>query len=235
VDEERLARLRADLAGDGRSPEESGRHLCAAGIELLGSDGLGIMLFDGTGLGTSFAASDARFARLEDLQFALGEGPGIDAHATGLRVSVPSGDVLAARWAGFAPAALADGVGAVFAIPLRVGGIGLGALDIYRRRPGALTGAEVEDSARLAGIVTQALLALQSGVAASGVPVDWGPRGGFRARVHQAAGMVSEQAGVSVGEALAMLEGRAYAAERPLDDVASDVVERRLRIDDPRG
>ena len=47
-----------------------------------------------------------------------------------------------------------------------------------------------------------------------------------RAEVHQAAGMVSVQADVSLGEALVLLRARAYAAERAVVDVARDVLGR---------
>jgi hypothetical protein len=57
--------------------------------------------------------------------------------------------------------------------------------------------------------------------------------GGLRAGVHQAAGMVSEQLDIAIGDALARLRAYAYAADRPIDDVARDVVDHRLRIDRP--
>jgi hypothetical protein len=53
----------------------------------------------------------------------------------------------------------------------------------------------------------------------------------FRFVVHQAAGMVSAQLEVSVGEALVRLRAYAFANDRLLTDVADDVVARRLRFD----
>ena len=44
--------------------------------------------------------------------------------------------------------------------------------------------------------------------------------------MHQAAGMVSVQAGVSLAEALVLLRARAFAVERPVLDVARDVLAR---------
>jgi len=52
-----------------------------------------------------------------------------------------------------------------------------------------------------------------------------------RAVVHQAAGMISVQLDVDVAEALLRLRARAYALDRPMADVAADVVARRLRFD----
>jgi hypothetical protein len=62
-----------------------------------------------------------------------------------------------------------------------------------------------------------------------GKALEWSP-GLHRAVVHQATGMVSVQLGVSVEEALLRLRAHAYGSERPLGEVAEDVVARRLRF-----
>jgi hypothetical protein len=54
--------------------------------------------------------------------------------------------------------------------------------------------------------------------------------GTFRAQVHQAAGMISVQLGVSLAEALVRLRARAFAEDRLIAEVAADVVARRLRF-----
>jgi hypothetical protein len=56
--------------------------------------------------------------------------------------------------------------------------------------------------------------------------------GSYREEVHQAAGMVSVQLGVSVAEAMVRLRAHAYAEDRSLTEVAGDVVARRLRLDE---
>ena len=53
--------------------------------------------------------------------------------------------------------------------------------------------------------------------------------------VHQATGMILVQLGVSAAVALVRLRAYAYAHDRPLRDVAADVVARRLRFDDHAG
>jgi AmiR/NasT family two-component response regulator len=49
--------------------------------------------------------------------------------------------------------------------------------------------------------------------------------------IHQATGMISVQAGVSLSEALLLLRARAYSLERPLVDVAQDVLNGHLSFD----
>ncbi len=53
---------------------------------------------------------------------------------------------------------------------------------------------------------------------------------GYQAQVHQATGMVQVQLDASTEEALLVLRARAFAGDRALADVASEVVQRRLRF-----
>ena len=52
-----------------------------------------------------------------------------------------------------------------------------------------------------------------------------------RAVVHQAGGMVSVQAAVSVPDAVVMLRAYAFAEDRPITDVATEIVNGSLRLD----
>jgi len=54
---------------------------------------------------------------------------------------------------------------------------------------------------------------------------------GHSDRVHQAQGMVSVQAGCSVDEALALMQATARETGNTLDEVADEVISRRLRYD----
>jgi hypothetical protein len=141
-------------------------------------------------------------------------------------------DSCQARWRAFAPAALDVGARAVFALPLQIGAIRLGVLDLYRTRPGGLTPGESADALTFADTAT--VLALDG---AGNADPAW-PAGmtGDQAVVHQAAGMVSVQLGVRVEVAFARLRAYAFANERRLTEVATAVVDRRLRFhpDGPR-
>lgn len=135
-----------------------------------------------------------------------------------------------ARWPLFAPAAIDAGVRAVFALPLQVGGVRVGVMSLYRRRPGALGREHLADALGLAD--TACALLLDS--AAVTRPFLNGrqpePVGGQHPEVHQATGMVTAQLGVSSTTALIRLRAYAYANGRRLRDVAGDVVARRLRF-----
>jgi hypothetical protein len=69
----------------------------------------------------------------------LGQGPGVDAFADGPALTADlTTPVCLARWPAFAPAAASAGAAAVFALPLRVGAIQVGVMDLYRAQPGGL-------------------------------------------------------------------------------------------------
>lgn len=113
---------------------------------------------------------------------------------------------------------------ALFAFPLLIGAIPLGALDLYRRRSGALTQLQLRAAWRIADAAAGALLDMRSGTAMD-LPADTAPVGAsYRLEVHQATGMVSVQLGVPMDEAFRRLRAYAYARDLDIDDVARTVV-----------
>lgn len=224
---ERIERLVAVVDG----PDLTGR-LCRASVDALSVTGASAMVMSG-GIPSPLFASDLVAARLEDLQQVLGEGPCVDAHERGRAVSEP--DLAApsrARWPAFGPAALAAGAGALFSFPLRIGVVCLGALTLYEREPGPLSADQHAEARTLAGIVAIAILTIQAQAPPGTLSPALEVLASHRAEIHQASGMVSLQLGVGVGEARMALRARAYSTERPLADVAADVVAGRLRLDE---
>ncbi len=200
---------------------------------MLGVAGAAATIVIAEGPPAPLCSSNAVAGRIEDLQYTLGEGPGIDAHAGGRPVAEP--DLLSprlVRWPVLAPSATAAGAGALFAFPLRLGTIRLGALTLYQPSAGRLSDAQHGDALEMADIVFQVVLALQSEAPHGALAPELEALNGARAEVHQAAGMVSVQLSVTVAEALVRLRARAWRDELPLDALAADVVARRIRFDD---
>jgi GAF domain-containing protein len=200
--------------------------LVAACADALPVSGAGLALMTDKGPAGTVAASDGAALELEELQFSLGEGPCVDASRTGRPVLQPDLAATAPlRWPAFASGALSAGIRAVFALPLRVGAIRLGVLDLYRDGPGPLGAGELREALDFSDAATLLLLHLQSGDPAAGPA--WGPMSPMddRAEVHQATGVVSVQADVGLAEALLLLRARAFAEHRPIGELARDVVE----------
>ena len=206
--------------------------ICALCVQMLGVSGAGIAMVTTSGhRGVVHATNDVA-ALIEELQLTLGEGPCIDAVNGGGPVLVPdltgSPDLGVDRWPGFLPEATEAGVHAVFAFPLRIGAISIGALDLYRSTPGDLTSAELPAALLAADAAALAVLHRYAGDDPSSAWRGSAERHEFQ--IHQATGMVQVQLGLSTEQAFLMLRARAFADGRTLSDVASDVVARRLRF-----
>jgi ANTAR domain/GAF domain len=188
-----------------------------------------------TDSGRVVCVTDDVSARVEELQLTFGEGPCVDAYASGapvLSADLGAGQALR-RWPAFAPAAQEIGAAAVFAFPLQVGAARVGVMDLYRREPRNLESSELRDALLLADTATLLLLGRQeshddlAGEASGGLLSE---REGYRAEIDQATGMISVQLGVGVDEAFVRLRAHAYALNRGLTAMARDVVARRLRF-----
>lgn len=220
--------------------------ICEACVESLPVSGAAVSAVLGDGQRDTVYATDTVASRIEDLQFELGEGPGADALRDGTPMLVTDLDdasgVSAARWPAFTPAARDAGARSVFAYPLLLGAAQLGLLGMYRDAAQALDTQGRARAIRLADAAMYALLDLVDD-AGSGDGrrslYDAGPHRNegtfFRAEVYQASGMVAVQLGVSIEEAVARLRGYAFAQNRPLAEVADDIVGRRLRLEADNG
>lgn len=201
-------------------------------MSAVGVDGAAITVPLPAGPREMIFASDEVAARLEDLTMTLGEGPGVEAldGCPALASDLAATDGLA-RWPMFAPAAASAGVRAVFALPLRIGGIRVGVMNLYRVEPGGLDGEYLADALVLAD--TACALLLDAAERDKTNPNGHWPHhtGLHEPEVHQATGMIIVQLGVSTAVALIRLRAYAYAHDRRLGDVARDVVARRLRFE----
>jgi hypothetical protein len=223
-----MARIAADLSRAGSLG--LGAVAAARCAEVLGMSGIAVSVLVSSG-GDVVWRTDGASAVLDDLQFTLGEGPGVDAAASGELVLEPDLQALPVqRWPVFTPAALELGVRAVFAVPLQIGVIRLGVLLAHRDAPGVMDDGVLTDMLVFAAAATESLL----GPATSGAEPQWlpGQMPGYRAAVHQATGMISAQLEVTQAEALIRLRASAFSQRRTLAAVAADVVARRMRFDD---
>lgn len=219
----------------GRDPLESAR-LCEVAAEVVGVTGAGVMLMSGDVAAGRACSSDDVATAIEDLQFSLGEGPCLDAYFQAHVVLEPD---LAApeipRWPAFTPAAIKAGAGAVFGFPLQIGAVRLGALHLYCAAAGPLSADQHADALVTADVVARTLIALQADAPPGTVAPSIEAGGDLQLAVHQAAGMISAQLEVKVAEGLIRLRAFAFGNDRPLLDVAREVVARTLRFDSATG
>ena len=229
---ERRLRILSRLVGSTAS-DLSTKRLCEVSAEVTGMSGAGIMLMAGDLPRGSLCTSNDISALIEDLQYALGEGPCVDAFARDRAVLEPDlADPRTPRWLAFAGPALDAGVRAIFGFPLRVGAVRLGALNLYRDRSGPLSDDEHADALVMADVSAQAVLVLQADAPAGALAAALVAGAELHYVVHQASGMVAAQLDTSVTDALIRLRAHAFGNDLPLTDVAKAVVARRLRFSD---
>ncbi len=228
---DRLLRILALL----REPVRSHRSvigLCEVAAKAIDVTSASVMLMSGDLPRGSGCTSSAMGQDVAELQFTLGEGPCIDAFREDRPVLEPSlADSGVMRWVAFAAPAVEAGVLAVFAFPLRVGAVRLGALNLCNDRPGPLTFDQHADALVMADVAARALLATQAEAPPGALAAELENGSDFRYVVHQASGMVSVQLEVSVAEALIRLRAYAFGNDQMITTVAEDVVARRLRFD----
>lgn len=177
-----------------------------------------------------FSESGPHGDQLEDLHVILGEGPCIDAVATGEPVAVPDLDHPHAqtRFPRFAVQALACGIRAVFACPVRLYSRPVGVLSAYRATAGPLSAADHEQLRRYVKATAVVLLddppASSNGAPDFVLPIRAG-------QVQQAVGIVMEYAQVDATTALHRLRAYARRSARPMHDVVAEVRACRLPFD----
>ncbi|KQX08409.1 hypothetical protein ASC59_03640 [Leifsonia sp. Root1293] len=178
----------------------------------------------------TICASDRLAARLDELQIDLGLGPCWDALST--RTPVFTSDIRRVdhRWPVLADAIGDERIGALFALPLYIGSLDIGAVDLYTEEPGTLTESEAKDAVALSTAAARQVLLRALDAAQPGATYDTEPGTHSRRLVHQATGMVIAQLGISATDALLVLRARAYADGRSVREVADDIVDRRLDL-----
>ena len=152
-----LRRLAA-LGEPGTSVVEALRHVTEACVDLFGVAGSGIMLADEQNIPRYVAASDGPGRMLEVVESETGQGPCTEAFVN--NAVVPSTDVTAEeRWPDLAAALRPYGVRAVLGLPVRLGGISVGTLDVYYDRPHVWMDDECQALGRYRDVIESTLAA----------------------------------------------------------------------------
>jgi hypothetical protein len=214
------------------SAHESRGSLCDPFVDVLPVTGASISLLSRDFGTETICASTPLAARLDELQFDLGVGPCWDAVARSRPIIEP--DLRTSTepaWTPFVEAIQKDDIGALFAFPLVIGALDVGAVDLYSAQPGSLSKADIRNATSLATVAARQVLRRAIAADPEGRATEHEESEGYgssRREIHQATGMVLAQLDISPEDALLVLRGRAYADGRPLREIANDVIERRL-------
>lgn len=210
------------------------RTLMGTAVDAVGIDGAAVaILTDDAAARDLLHSTDAVAARLDELQFTLGEGPCLDAFRDNEPRSLPDLDDASdtARWPAFASEVVGElDIRALLACPITVDGAALGVLELYRREAGGFSDAQIDAARTLAdavGITVLSELGTYSGpLDASKYTQTEGKYRFARADVNTAIGMLSVRLNSSVADASAMLRARAYSDSRSICSIAYELVHR---------
>ncbi|WP_260478672.1 GAF and ANTAR domain-containing protein [Kibdelosporangium aridum] len=225
---QRLLRLVTERARRRGFPGWAGL-VCDVAVTEVDVDAAAITLRASTRAQELAATSGDCARRLEEIQYTVGVGPGVEAFDTGGPVLMTDLTVAHQRWPGFEDAAFADGVSAVFAFPLRGGSIRVGTFDLYRRRPGALSADQFADAAVLADLATTALLTDAVPHATAGQT--WDDLPGHYDDVNVATGILAAELRVSIEDAFVRLRAHAFSTGKAVLDVARAVLTHQFNVD----
>lgn len=128
------------------------------------------------------------------------------------------------RWPIFTPAAVEAGFGATHALPMRLRGTVIGALNLFTDQPVHLTSTDLGVGQAMADVATIGLLHQQLAHEQTILSEQLQSALHSRVLVEQAKGALSARAGVSVGEAFARMRAHARSHNLALSVVASEVV-----------
>jgi GAF domain-containing protein len=159
IDPEALAaslRRLATLGEPGTGVIEALQQVTKACADLFGVTGSGIMLADEQNVPRYVAASDGPGRMLEVVESETGQGPCTEAFVN--NTVVASTDVTAEdRWPDLALAIRPHGVRAVLGLPVRLGGVTVGTLDVFYGQPHVWQDEECQALARYRDLVESTL------------------------------------------------------------------------------
>jgi len=215
----------ADTMVDNFDVVEFLHRLVERSVELLDCVEVGLLLANADGRLQVMASSSERSEALELLQSRYEEGPCVDCFHSA-RV-VFSEDLTAdrGRWPRFVSAAMEAGIGSVHAIPMRVRGESVGALNLFRSQVGRIAERDLTLGQGMADIAAVSLLQERAVRETRGVVEQLQGALNSRVLIEQAKGVLAERAQVSVDAAFTIMRAYARAHNRRLSDAARDVVE----------
>jgi len=187
--------------------------------------GAGASLIDGTGRARSTGATDALTATADALQYELGDGPCLSAWATATAVRI-NDTATETRWPGWCAAAREQGIGSVLSTPLVLGDRRVGAMKVYARDPGAFTAEDEATLGLLAGAVAVLLGCAQPTDAPHRLSASLQEALADRQEVGIAVGVLMERHETGLQQARAALLDEALIQDRPLVQVAQQILAR---------
>jgi GAF domain-containing protein len=199
--------------------------LAARCVEVLDVAAAGLMLVNADEELRVIASSSETMRLLELFELQSEEGPCTECFASGAPVVHPrltDGDL---RWPRFSPRALEAGFHSVHALPMRLRGQTIGALNLFRAETGSLSKADLTTAQAFADVATIAILQNRAASEAQAVNDQLNHALNSRIVIEQAKGMVAERDGLDMDHSFRRLRAYARSHNLRLVDVACSVID----------
>ena len=199
-------------------------------VEVLDVDSAGVMLTGPNGDPQVVASSSDTMRSLELFELQSDEGPCVDCIRSGtpiVNVEIARADI---RWPRFAPRAVAEGFHSVHALPMRLRGTTVGALNMFRTAPGPLAPDDELAAQALADVATITVIQHQTAVDAEILTSQLAEALNSRIIIEQAKGRVSEASGRDMEMSFQRLRNHARNHHLRLTELAREVVDGNVAI-----
>ena len=193
-------------------------------VEVLDSTAAGIMLVGPDGQLQLMSSSNDAIRVVEVFELQSAEGPCWDCFYSGRPIVNQDLTAAQARWPSFAPVAVAAGFLGSDAIPMRLRGNVIGALNLFRTERGSLRDEDVTVAQALADVATIAILQNRTSVMAAEVNAQLNAALTSRIVIEQTKGIIAERRRVSIDTAFTYMRRHARDHDRRLADLARATV-----------
>ena len=199
-------------------------------VEIVDVAAAGLMLGSPGGDLRVIASSSEAMRVLELFETQANEGPCIDCYRTGQPIVNLTLDEVDSRWPRFAPQAVEAGFRSAHALPMRLRGQTIGALNLFRVDEGHMQETDVVAAQALADVATIAILQHRAVSDAQALNEQLSQALKTRIAIEQAKGVVAERADLDMEEAFARLRRHARNHNLRLADVANAVSSKVLAV-----
>jgi GAF domain-containing protein len=193
-------------------------------VELLEVSAVGIMLAGPDGTLRVIASSSEQMRLLELFELQTEQGPCLESYQTGEAVTHLDLSTATQRWPRFVPEAIAHGFGSVHAIPLRLRGTVIGALNLFHTDPAGIDDEGLQAARAFADIATIAILQYRAAVGSHELVDQLNTALNTRIVIEQAKGIIAERRHLDMEGSFAVLRQHARNNNLRLSDVAAAVV-----------
>jgi GAF domain-containing protein len=203
-------------------------------VELLAADAAGLMLADQQGRLEVVAASAEEARVLELFELQSSQGPCMDCFLSGEPLVNIDVAQQADRWPLFVRAASKAGYRNAHALPLRLRGQVIGAMNLFSVAPIPLSAADIALGQGMADIATIGLLQQRRALERDILTEQLQAALNTRIVIEQAKGVLSERAGIPLGTAFTLMRSRARSTQQPLTAIAYGVLDGSINTADLR-